>query len=106
MIMVPHMQLTPRWYEHWTSNLVYDGDMIVLQGQEKGFLSHKGDVNAEYSKLTFTPTQADRFVLAFRNWLKKHGKGGPEWFPEAKVGLPPPSTVFSKRQVCFPFVAF
>lgn len=92
-------QLTPRWYEHWTSNLVYDGDMIVLQGQEKGFLSHKGDVNAEYSKLTFTPTQADRFVLAFRNWLKKHGKGGPEWFPEAKVGLPPPSTVFSKRQM-------
>jgi pheophorbide a oxygenase len=92
-------QLTPRWYEHWTSNLVYDGDMIVLQGQEKGFLNHKGDVNAEYTKLTFTPTQADRFVLAFRSWLKRHGKGGPEWFPEAKVGLPPPSTVLSKREM-------
>jgi hypothetical protein len=99
LIIVPHVQLTPRWYEHWTSNLVYDGDMIVLQGQEKGFLSYGGDVNAEYGKLTFTPTQADRFVLAFRNWLKRHGKGGPEWFPEAKVGQPPPSTVLSKRQV-------
>ncbi|KAL8088086.1 hypothetical protein AgCh_038013 [Apium graveolens] len=26
----------PRWHEHWTSNKVYDRDMIVLQGQEKG----------------------------------------------------------------------
>lgn len=87
----------PRWYEHWTSNKVYDGDMIVLQGQEKGFQMQGGDVNAQYSKLTFTPTQADRFVLAFRNWLKKHGQ--PEWFPEAKVGQPLPSTVLSKRKV-------
>lgn len=80
--------------------------MIVLQGQEKGFLNHKGDVNAEYTKLTFTPTQADRFVLAFRSWLKRHGKGGPEWFPEAKVGLPPPSTVLSKREVEFSTLPF
>jgi pheophorbide a oxygenase len=95
-------QLIPRWYEHWTSNKVYDGDMIVLQGQEKYFLAHDGDVNAQYSKLTFTPTQADRFVLAFRNWLKKHGQGGPDWFPEAKakVGMQPlPSTVLSKQQM-------
>lgn len=89
----------PRWYEHWTSNKVYDGDMIVLQGQEKIFLGYDGDVNAQYGKLTFTPTQADRFVLAFRSWLKKHGKGGPEWFPEAKTGQPLPSTVLSKQQM-------
>lgn len=97
------LQITPRWFEHWTSNLVYDGDMIVLQGQEKGFLAQGGDINAQYSKFTFTPTQADRFVLAFRSWLKKHGKGQPEWFPEARVGQPPPSTVLSKREVpdCF-----
>ncbi|KGN64853.1 hypothetical protein Csa_022799 [Cucumis sativus] len=25
-------QVVPRWHEHWTSNKVYDGDMIVLQG--------------------------------------------------------------------------
>ncbi|KAG0569154.1 hypothetical protein KC19_6G069100 [Ceratodon purpureus] len=92
-------QFMPRWYEHWTSNKVYDGDMIVLQGQEKVFLGYDGDVNAQYGKLTFTPTQADRFVLAFRSWLKKHGKGGPEWFPEAKTGQPLPSTVLSKQQM-------
>ncbi|XP_073394768.1 pheophorbide a oxygenase, chloroplastic isoform X2 [Physcomitrium patens] len=92
-------QLVPRWYEHWTSNKVYDGDMIVLQGQEKIFLAHDGDINAQYGKLTFTPTQADRFVLAFRNWLRRHGKGGPEWFPEARTDRPLPSTVLSKRQM-------
>ncbi|KAJ0970247.1 hypothetical protein J5N97_023124 [Dioscorea zingiberensis] len=46
-----HHKLVP-WYEHWTSNKVYDGDMIVLQGQEKIFLSEtmqgSGDVNQEY----------------------------------------------------------
>lgn len=31
-------QVVPRWHEHWTSNKVYDGDMIVLQGQERIFL--------------------------------------------------------------------
>jgi hypothetical protein len=93
------MQLVPRWHEHWTSNKVYDGDMIVLQGQEKGFLAQGRDVNAQYSKFTFTPTQADRFVLAFRNWLRKHGKSQPDWFPEANLSQPLPSTVLSKYEV-------
>lgn len=95
-------QLVPRWYEHWTSNKVYDGDMIVLQGQEKVFLSKSmeasADVNQQYTKITFTPTQADRLVLAFRNWLRKYGNSQPDWF-----GFPNqqalPSTVLSKRQM-------
>lgn len=76
--------------------------MIVLQGQEKIFLSKSKegsvDVNEEYTKLTFTPTQADRFVLAFRNWLRRHGKSQPEWFGITDQ-QPLPSTVLSKRQV-------
>ncbi|XP_060169671.1 pheophorbide a oxygenase, chloroplastic [Lycium barbarum] len=94
-------QVFPRWQEHWTSNLVYDGDMIVLQGQEKIFLSKSKDgtdVNKEYTKLTFTPTQADRFVLAFRNWLRRHGNSEPEWFGSTD-NQPLPSTVLSKRQM-------
>ncbi|KAJ4827356.1 hypothetical protein Tsubulata_044803 [Turnera subulata] len=95
-------QVVPRWHEHWTSNKVYDGDMIVLQGQEKIFLSKSKegstDVNQEYTKLTFTPTQADRFVLAFRNWLRRHGNSQPEWFGvNDQQSLP--STVLSKRQM-------
>ncbi|KAM3692736.1 hypothetical protein ACJW31_08G111100 [Castanea mollissima] len=95
-------QVVPRWHEHWTSNKVYDGDMIVLQGQEKVFLSKtlegSADVNKQYTNITFTPTQADRFVLAFRNWLRRHGNSQPEWFGKSNQ-LPPPSTVLSKRQM-------
>ncbi|CAA7025635.1 unnamed protein product [Microthlaspi erraticum] len=96
-------QVVPRWYEHWTSNLVYDGDMIVLQGQEKVFLSKSMespdyDVNKQYTKLTFTPTQADRFVLAFRSWLRRHGKSQPEWFGSV-ANQPLPSTVLTKREM-------
>ncbi|KAK2380197.1 protochlorophyllide-dependent translocon component 52, chloroplastic [Trifolium repens] len=93
-------KVVPRWYEHWTSNKVYDGDMIVLQGQEKIFLAETeqgGDINKQYTSLTFTPTQADRFVLAFRNWLRRHGNGEPEWF--SKSSRPLPSTVLSKREM-------
>lgn len=96
-------QVIPRWHEHWTSNKVYDGDMIVLQGQEKIFLSKSMegsdiDINKQYTTLTFTPTQADRFVLAFRNWLRRHGNSQPEWFGFSGQ-QPLPSTVLSKRQV-------
>lgn len=76
--------------------------MIVLQGQEKIFLSKSKegstDVNQDYTKLTFTPTQADRFVLAFRNWLRRHGNSQPQWFVSTDQ-QPLPSTVLSKRQV-------
>jgi pheophorbide a oxygenase len=92
-------QIVPRWYEHWSSNKVYDGDMIVLQGQEKAFGAggNFAETSKNYTKLTFTPTQADRFVLAFRNWLRKHGKNQPEWFPEVDQSQPLPSTVLGKR---------
>jgi pheophorbide a oxygenase len=76
--------------------------MIVLQGQEKVFLSKtmegSSDVNKQYTNITFTPTQADRFVLAFRNWLRRHGNSQPEWFGMSNQ-QPIPSTVLSKRQV-------
>nr|GEV59293.1 pheophorbide A oxygenase, chloroplastic [Tanacetum cinerariifolium] len=49
----------------------------------------------QYTKLTFTPTQADRFVLAFRNWLRKHGNSQPEWFGHANIQSLP-STYLSK----------
>ncbi|KAE9620587.1 putative pheophorbide a oxygenase [Lupinus albus] len=94
-------QVVPRWYEHWTSNKVYDGDMIVLQGQEKIFLTATkdgGDINKQYTNITFTPTQADRFVLAFRNWLRRHGNSQPEWFGTVDQQQLP-STVLSKRQM-------
>ncbi|KAK4753763.1 hypothetical protein SAY87_001867 [Trapa incisa] len=95
-------QVIPRWHEHWTSNKVYDGDMIVLQGQEKIFLSKSAegleDINKQYTQITFTPTQADRFVLAFRQWFRRHGNSEPEWFGSSKQ-QPLPSTILSKREM-------
>ncbi|KAL2938504.1 Pheophorbide a oxygenase chloroplastic [Bienertia sinuspersici] len=76
--------------------------MIVLQGQEKIFhsksMEDSEDINSQYTKITFTPTQADRFVLAFRNWLRRHGNGQPEWFGSL-TQQPLPSTVLSKREM-------
>jgi hypothetical protein len=66
-------------------------------------LAQGGDVNAQYSKLTFTPTQADWFVLAFRSWLRTYGNSQPDWFPEANLSQPLPSTVLSKYEVGLPF---
>ncbi|XVF46784.1 hypothetical protein PTKIN_Ptkin03bG0056200 [Pterospermum kingtungense] len=95
-------QVVPRWYEHWISNKVYDGDMIVLQGQERIFLSKSmessEDINKQYTKLTFTPTQADRLVLAFRYWLRRHGNNQPRWLSFG-VQQSLPSTVLSKQQM-------
>eukprot|EP00850_Spirogloea_muscicola_P004621 SM000020S05971 [mRNA] locus=s20:166436:168539:- [translate_table: standard] len=93
-------QVVPRWWEHMTSNLIYDGDMIVLQGQEKQLHSADKDISKDYGKLTFTPTAADRFVLAFRNWLRRNGGGEPQWAPGSKLpGVPLPSTTLSKREM-------
>ncbi|KAH7299823.1 hypothetical protein KP509_24G031300 [Ceratopteris richardii] len=94
-------QLVPRWHEHWTSNKVYDGDMIVLQGQERLLYGDKNDaaaVNKQYTKMTFTPTQADRLVLAFRNWLRRYGGAQPDWAPGSNVG-PLPSTILTRKQM-------
>ncbi|KAJ6904530.1 LOW QUALITY PROTEIN: hypothetical protein NC652_022524 [Populus alba x Populus x berolinensis] len=57
--------VVPRWHEHWTSNKVYNGDMIFLQGKRRYFFHNPWEVLL----LTFTHTQADRFVLAFHIWL-------------------------------------
>lgn len=75
----------------------------MLQGQEKFFQSKLAedseDINKQYTKITFTPTQSDRFVLAFRNWLRRHGNGQPEWFGVVRNQQPLPSIVLSKREV-------
>ncbi|KAG9442177.1 hypothetical protein H6P81_018031 [Aristolochia fimbriata] len=57
-----------------------------------------GDINQQYMKLTFTPTQADRFVLAFWNWLRRHGNSELDWFGSPTKD-PLPSTVLFKRQM-------
>ncbi|KAF9675147.1 hypothetical protein SADUNF_Sadunf09G0001900 [Salix dunnii] len=60
------------------------------------------DINKQYTKLTFMPSQADRFVLAFHSWLRRYGNSQPAWFGFADQ-QPLPSTVLSKREMLYRF---
>jgi hypothetical protein len=94
-------QVVPRWHEHWTSNKVYDGDMIVFQGKRRYFFHNPWEVLL----LMFTHTQADRFVLAFHSWLRWHGHSQPVWFGFTDQ-QPLPSAVLSKHEVRNPHPPF
>lgn len=74
--------LTPRWYSHIGNNGVLEDDQIFLHIQERE-LEKAG---RPYPQACYLPTQADRYVLAFRNWVSDFGADpfpgqrlGPEW---------------------------
>lgn len=87
-------RLTPRWWEHVrTRNQVLDGDMILLHHQEAAL----GQADRWQSAYTM-PTQADRLVVAFRQWFDRHCQGRLPW--EA-AGIEPsqPSIPEGRREV-------
>ncbi|MBW4459005.1 MAG: Rieske 2Fe-2S domain-containing protein [Nodosilinea sp. WJT8-NPBG4] len=57
--------LTPRWYSHIGNNGVLEDDQIFLHLQERELEK----ANRTYAQACYLPTQADRYVLAFRNWV-------------------------------------
>ncbi len=74
------IKLTPRWYSHINNNRVLEDDQIFLHVQER--LLEKGGspeerLNSEspdqrpYAQTCYLPTQADRYVVAFRNWVSE-----------------------------------
>ncbi|KAG6417334.1 hypothetical protein SASPL_119488 [Salvia splendens] len=78
-------QVVPRWHEHWTSNKVYDGDMIVLQGQEKVFLSQSNNNdNAHialcYTRINFSKMGCDRGILRWRNGYRVSINSNMVWY--------------------------
>ncbi|NMF85592.1 Rieske 2Fe-2S domain-containing protein [Nodosilinea sp. P-1105] len=58
--------LTPRWWSHIGNNKVLEDDQIFLHIQERE-LEKAGQA---YAQACYLPTQADRYVLAFRNWIR------------------------------------
>ncbi|MEM8504325.1 MAG: Rieske 2Fe-2S domain-containing protein [Cyanobacteria bacterium P01_D01_bin.1] len=79
--------LTPRWYSHIGNNRVLEDDQIFLHIQER--LMEKGS-DASYAQTCYLPTQADRYVIAFRKWVKDFAADPfpgqplpPEWSTEA-----------------------
>ncbi|CAL8472283.1 g11825 [Coccomyxa elongata] len=68
--------LKPRWVDHLTRNLVFDGDNIILHMQER-ILAEDRRKGSSWKRSYYTPTQADRIVTAFRQWFDERGGGGP-----------------------------
>ncbi len=62
------IRLTPRWYSHINNNRVLEDDQIFLHIQER-LLEKRGDVS--YAQTCYLPTQADRYVVAFRRWVSE-----------------------------------
>ncbi|AFZ42803.1 Pheophorbide a oxygenase [Halothece sp. PCC 7418] len=86
--------LTPRWWEHIRlRHLVLDGDMVLLHCQEAA-LREEGHWKSAY----MMPTNADRFVIAFRKWFENNCD---QYIPWQGVGstVAPPSPVEARREV-------
>lgn len=60
------IKLTPRWYSHIGNNRVLEDDQIFLHLQER-LLEKASDQS--YAQACYLPTQADHYVLAFRQWV-------------------------------------
>lgn len=75
------IKLTPRWYSHVGNNRVLEDDQIFLHIQER--LLEK-NAHRPYAQACYLPTQADRYVVAFRKWLSDFDAD-----PFAGQALPP-----------------
>ncbi|MEM0981618.1 MAG: Rieske 2Fe-2S domain-containing protein [Cyanobacteria bacterium P01_H01_bin.58] len=62
------IKLSPRWYTHISNNGVLEDDQIFLHFQER-LLEKAGD--RPYAQACYLPTQADRYVVAFRQWVSE-----------------------------------
>ncbi|MEO1508909.1 MAG: Rieske 2Fe-2S domain-containing protein, partial [Cyanobacteria bacterium J06633_23] len=60
------IKLTPRWYSHVGNNRVLEDDQIFLHIQERLLEKQK---QQPYAQSCYLPTQADRYVVAFRKWI-------------------------------------
>ncbi|HIK46330.1 MAG TPA: Rieske 2Fe-2S domain-containing protein [Leptolyngbyaceae cyanobacterium M65_K2018_010] len=60
------IKLTPRWLSHIGNNGVLEDDQIFLHLQERE-LAKAGA--KPYPQACYLPTQADRYVVAFRKWV-------------------------------------
>ena len=76
--------LIPRWYGHIRNNQILEDDLVLLHLQER--LLEKAGVgasktmsdwaiaslsqNSQYTTACYLPTQADRYVVAFRRWVR------------------------------------
>ncbi|GAQ78701.1 Pheophorbide a oxygenase [Klebsormidium nitens] len=73
--------LIPRWLLHIRQHSILDSDLMILHLAEKR-LQREGGGTDNWSRAYFMPTAADRYIVAFRRWLTKHGGGQPDFGPQ------------------------
>lgn len=89
------IKLTPRWATHIGNNRVLEDDQIFLHIQERmlekaGVRGAAPGGDRPYAQACYLPTQADRYVMAFRKWITDFQADPfpgeplpPEWSTEA-----------------------
>eukprot|EP00850_Spirogloea_muscicola_P018237 SM000165S02198 [mRNA] locus=s165:131853:133992:+ [translate_table: standard] len=82
-------QLLPRWFDHQLMLNLLDGDAALLHGQERELRSAAGADAENWNNAFFMPATSDRYVGAFRNWLRRFGGGQPSWLDGISPALPP-----------------
>jgi len=76
------LALRPIWLQHIGNNLVLEDDQIFLHHQERNLEASGG--SGLLLKSCFLPTSADKYIIAFHNWISKYGG-----YPFPGKSLPP-----------------
>lgn len=73
------LRLTPRWMQHCSSNVVFEGDTILLRAQERVLQVAKSDGfgGAWRGRFMLATGSNDATVLAYRSWLDNHSQSMP-----------------------------
>lgn len=71
----------PGFLDHQQRNLVFDGDHALLHIQERIAEREAAQPGGSWRKSYYMPTESDRIVTAWRQWLDRQGT--PEWAPGA-----------------------
>mmetsp|Transcript_16078 Transcript_16078/g.48171 ORF Transcript_16078/g.48171 Transcript_16078/m.48171 type:complete len:558 (+) Transcript_16078:141-1814(+) len=90
--------LMPAWMEHMQRHLVFDGDHALLHIQEQIAAREAQQPGGSWRKSYWMPTESDRIVTAWRQWLDS--QGSPTWVPgapEPPVGEELPKSLLLDR---------
>ena len=68
----------PHVLGHLVEQDVLDGDAFFLHAQERALQRRQADPH-RFAEDYFMPTSADRFVVAYRQWLSKYAGGAVQW---------------------------
>lgn len=78
------VKLLPTWFMHQNACKVFEQDMGFLSSQNEVLMREKVATKELYLNLR----SSDTFVLEYRRWMDKVGKGMPYYFGHSTISLP------------------